>query len=170
MYANRYRSTILENVLRVIHVYERNPPNGEQKRYALCERFATYTEYIFIIGMILYGFSIVFYFSYPIVMYFGYNQYELMLPVLVPGVDRTTLKGYVVLAIVHIVFLVFAFLGSTSSDFTFTMIITNAPVFAHILDINIQELNELLRGNEKHLGQIREKFRNVLIIHQETIE
>lgn len=160
----------MNNVLRVIHVYERNSPNGEKKRFAICGRFATYTEYIFIIGMILYGLSIVFFFSYPMFMYFGFNQYELMLPLLVPGIDRTTLKGYVILAFVHIVLLIFAFLGSASIDFTFTMIITSAPVFAHILDINIQELNELLRGNEKNVGKIREKFRNVIIIHQETIE
>lgn len=87
-----------------------------------------------------------------------------------PGIDETTKTGYVIHFVFHIILNSCAFMGSTCSDFCFTMIITNVPLMANILNENIDELNEIIRDKNQDRFNAKMKFRNILLIHKEITE
>lgn len=170
MYANRYRAIILEMVLKIISIYEQNSPKSERRRLELCTKFANYTEIIFLGGMVLYTISVTTYLLPPLYIYLTEQRVELILPVFIPGVDENTDTGKVIHYTFHLTCIILAFFGSTSSDFTFTMIIINAPVMAKILGINVGELNEMMAEKKPDPLMIKFKFRNILLIYREMAE
>lgn len=63
-----------------------------------------------------------------------------------------------------------ALLASACSDFIFTLITTNVPVFADILGDNVTELNEILATRKPDMLLLKAKLRNILIMYQEIAQ
>lgn len=167
IYSVRYKDDILGMIVKVVDIYKQNSSTKAYKRYRMCLRFTLYTEYIFKCGMVLYSLSLLTYYLYPLYVFVTEKKLIPIVDLYLPGVDETTNVGYVTLAIFHIILTSCAFMGSTSSDFLFTMLISNVPLMANILSENIDELNEIV-GAEKHDRYLAKmKLRNIILIHKD---
>lgn len=155
---------------KIIDIYKQNSDIKAHNRYRMCRRFTLYTEYIFKIGMVLYTFSVFTYYLYPIYVYVTEKRLLLIVDLYLPGVDESTTSGYAIYFCFHMILTSYAFLGSSCTDFLFTMIIVNVPFMANILSENIDELNEILRTGEYDPYHAKMKFRNILLIHKEFYE
>lgn len=170
LYANRYRSEILENMLRLVDIYEKNSRNAEERRNEICVKFAFISEYIFIIIVFLYTCSGFIYIMYPTYEYVVNHRFEPILALMVPGIDHTKLSHYIFLCVFHVIITVSAVVGTIASDFPFVCMIVNVLLLSNIMKVNIKELNAMLRQKERNVTRIRAKFRNIIIIHQEITE
>lgn len=170
IYSVRYQNEILGMINKIVDIYKQNSNTKAYKRYRMCRRFTLYTEYIFKIGMVLYFVSISTFYLYPLYVYVTENEVAMIVDLYLPGVDESTIAGLVTHIIFHIILTTAAFMGSTSSDFLFTMIIINVPLMANILSENIDELNEIVRVEKHDRHHAKMKFRNILLIHKDITE
>lgn len=134
------------------------------------DRFAFYTECIFKCGFALNLSSILSYFVYPLYMYFFQGSIITLLPTYIPGIDENTITGYVIISFYHIMLLSVALVAASACDFLFTMIITNTPVMAELIAMEVQKLNELLTSEKVDVPLAKATFKNILLMHRETAE
>lgn len=133
-------------------------------------RFAFLTEIIFKFGTFLYFVSGIAFLVYPLYMYFFKGELVTINPSYLPGIDETTVKGYIMITIYHIVLLSVAVVGATASDCLFTMLIANTPVLSLLIEMEVEQLNDALASENTDKLLVKSKFRNMLFMHREMTE
>lgn len=170
IYSIRYADIIVGLVNKLIDIFKVNTTVMAHDRQAMLERYLIFTEYMFKVGLFLYAFASFGYFIYPIYSYVKFNKIVPILPSYLPFVDEDKTIGFTILTIFHLNVIVYGFLGSSCSDFSFTMVIVNVPILSKITCDNIIELNEILKEMRPNVVMIRAKLRNIILQHQEMAE
>lgn len=170
VYSIREGNIIVSLINRLIDIYKVNSNVVVYDRQQMLEQYVTFTEYLFKIGFSFYALSTMGYFLFPLYFYKTRNEINPLVPSYLPGVDENTKIGFIILFIFHLNIIAFGFIGSSCTDFNFTMIIVNVPVLANIIGDNIKELNYMLREQQPKRVMIKAKFRNMLLQHQEFLK
>lgn len=154
----------------LVDIFGANDKHPSYKRVKTLHRFVIFTENVLKYGIIAYVLALLSYFAYPIYMYLHANEIVACLPVYIPYVDETTILGYAILIVFHVISMLLAFFGSTCCDFTFTLIIMNVPAMAYLFGATIDELNEQLMAPKRAWSVIKARLRNILLQRQEVVE
>lgn len=172
MYSAFNNKIVIEIIDQFIDYYKMNAKHKSPKRQQLLQTHAFFTEVLQKGGLFLYFFAGLFYFVEPTYMFLFRNKIIPVFPVFFPYVDETTSSGYIILTMIHIVYLVTAVLGSAVTDFTFIMIIVNIPVLSNIFTDEVNELNKSLEDKEEEVDvlQVKGRFRNILFMYRKIFE
>lgn len=170
IYSIRYADIIVGLVDKLVDIYKVNSKVTAHNRQEMLERYLTFTEYLFKIGLFLYIMATSGYFIYPFYRYVKFNEIIPIIPMFLPFVNEDSTIGFSILTFFHLNAILYGLLGCACSDFSFTMIIVNVPIFSNIIGDNITELNEMLKQKRPDPVLIKAKLRNILLQHQETTE
>lgn len=78
-----------------------------------------------------------FYLINPIYSYYSKNEIIPLVPVFMIFIDETTRNGFVLLAMIHLTFMVVTVAGTAGTDFKFVMIIVNMPTCCRPFSLTI---------------------------------
>lgn len=97
------------------------------------------------------------------------GQVEPLLPIMIPGLDETTRSGWILLEILHIVWILCGLCGFIGSDMTFIMMSIYLWPLSYLFVDHFDELNEILRKSPKFADsrELRLGLRNIVRLHQE---
>lgn len=168
MYSVKYNVQITWMIYYLHDIYKVNATTKNRRRAAIFDRFAYYTEVIFMCGIILYFLSALFYFLYPIYMYLIERKVVELIPTYFPGIDENTTSGFIMLSCYHGILMVAASIGISCSDLLFTMLIANTPIMANLIEMEVEQLNDYLEVKQSDM--IKLKLRNILLMHREMTE
>ena len=122
MYSVRYADIVVNLVNKLVDIFKVNSSVKAHGRQEMLERYLTFTEYLFKIGIPLYFISTIGYFIYPAYRFIYFRDIIPILPTYLPFVDFHSYAGFIVHLIAHLHFVILAVLGSSCSDFSFTMV------------------------------------------------
>lgn len=151
-------------------IYKVNATTKNQRRAAVFGRFAYYTEVVFKCGVVLYFASMIAYFFYPFCMYLLNGEIVTLIPTYLPGIDEHTTNGYIIVSCYHILILFLSFVGLSSSDLLFTMLIANTPIMSNMIALEVKRLNDMLTSPKIDGLLMKCTFRNLLLMHREMTE
>lgn len=157
-------------VKRLIEIYKQNSVTIDLKRKNMINKFVFFTEYLFKIGVSAYLFCALPLVIVPIYFYFVEGESVQILPLYFPGINETTLFGYAIHIVLHIIYLFFGWAGSAGSDFFFALLIINVPLMSNILKDNFDELNGMLKEKKIDTWTVRGKLVNIILIYGEMTE
>lgn len=170
IYSIRYAHLIVGLVNKLIGIFRVNSKVITHGRQEMLDRYLTYTEYLFKVGIALYFFASTGYFVYPFYRYKVYNEIIPILPNYLPYVDENTNTGFIILTIFHLNLIVLGALGTACSDLSFTMVIVNVPVLGNIFTDNIKDLNDILKEKRPNLPMMKARLLNIFLQHREIAE
>lgn len=109
---------------------------------------------------------------YPIIMYFIFGETKaLMVPMVLPGIDETTLNGYLVLLVYHMASLFLCLFGQCNTDFMLVLLVMHMWPISEIFANTFNELNVALeRPGIRDTREVATHFRNICIMHKEMSE
>lgn len=166
----RHGPLIIRLIDQLVDICKANEKHQSYNRVRTLHRFVIFTENVLKYGILSYVLALLSYYAYPIYMYLQANEIVACLPVYMPYVDETTIIGYAILNVFHVICLLLGFFGSTCCDFTFTLIILNVPAMAYLFGATIDELNEQMMAPKRAWPVIRAQLRNILLQRQEVVE
>lgn len=143
--------------------------DASTNRYKILERFCPIFNLLskFVMALILSAAGSMLLF--PSLLYVYDGSVESMLPIMIPGLDETTRVGYVLLQIVHVVWLACGAFGYIGSDLTFIMLSLYSWPLCYLFIDHLKELNKQLRKTPEcsNTKQMRLFLRNIVHLHQE---
>ena len=95
--------------------------------------------------------SLLIYLAHPFYTFIFKNERNLLLNVLVPGLDHTSLYGYILVSLLHILCSALLISGSVEFDFYFYILIQNYTMCIELLDHSLQELGEMWEHNKQSI-------------------
>lgn len=157
----------------LIHViqglYEAHIESKSKERLSLLDKCALYTEYLYkgMLGIITMNTSLII--TFPFISYFILHEMECAITLFLPGIDPTTVSGYIITNIFH---LTICFLGSLvflACDFLIILLVLSPLIFAELIEMDINVMNDNLK--DKTLMKFS-KFRlqNIILMHKEVCE
>lgn len=96
-------------------------------------------------------------------MYILKDQKELMLPIYIPGIDHTTTSGYYILMLIQLFIMFLGSFGLSACDIFYSLIFSNVPIMARLIEDEVNQLNEKL---EKNSNETNHQFWTILMMHQ----
>lgn len=96
-------------------------------------------------------------------MYIFKNKKELMLPIYIPGIDQTTPSGHYILMLIQVSILFFGSIGLSACDIFYSLILSNVPIMARLIEDEVDQLNEKLEENSNVMNN---KFWTILMMHK----
>lgn len=170
IYSVKYSDRITWMINYLYDIYKVNATTKNQRRAAVFDRFAYYTEVVFKSGVVLYFASTIGYLFYPFCMYFLKGEIVTLIPTYFPGIDENTTNGYIILSCYHILLLFLSFVGISCSDLLFTMLIANTPIMSNMIELEVEQLNDILTSPKMDTLLMKSTFRNLLLMHREMTE
>lgn len=149
------------------NLYTTNKDNRIGERGRLFARYMFYTDSLFKYGSILYGLCFINYYVSTAYMFIFEHQITTIIPNFIPGIDHTTLKGYLIHLVYHTFILVLACLGLFVTDILFVILVANAPIMADLIRLEVDELNNLLTKTQQNQIEIKFRLRNLIMMHKE---
>lgn len=137
-------------------------------RQNLFQRFANYTFYLVLLGIVIYSLSILPYLVYPVAIYYIEGKLVPIVPIFIPGIDEETVSGFLILSAIHIFIIFAAAFGMASVDIFYAILLVNVPIMARLIEIECTDLNNMLREKSNNSILWKHRFKNILIMHLEA--
>lgn len=169
LYNARYSQAFLKKITFVHDLFKLHINSKSKERLHLFQRFAFYNDLIVKFAVFLYSGALLLMFLYPICAYIFEGKRALPFFVFVPGIDHTTVKGYVPILVMHLILVVLGCLGMAGCDIFYSVLIANVPIMARLLQDEVNALNVNLKQSAKGKNKWKRRFRNIILMHQETI-
>lgn len=167
MWSSKFFKELAWMVSFLFEIYKENTKSKNMKIVAMLEKITFYMDVLFKLGAAVYFGCVLLYIVYPIYVYFFEHKIMTIFPYQIPGIDPQTANGYLITTAFQLFGLITGFFGISSSDFFFSLIVLNIPVFPHIIGIQIEELNALLNKENQNVAHVRQTFFNLLLMHRE---
>lgn len=109
---------------------------------------------------------------FPLIYFITTGNLEPILPIMVPGLDRDTTKGYIGLMMVHIFWLLIGACGILATDMTYIMMSLYSWPLTHLFANHVNELNRATKES-LHCANTKEMrmfLRNIVQLHQEIVQ
>lgn len=151
---------------KIIDIYKQNEQHSSFQRRQLMYKFSIFTEMAFFIACVTYSLAGLFYFINPIYTFFWHDKFIPLLSVYIPFIDENTTSGFILLFLIHVVYIALSVIGSVSTDFLFFMMILNVPLLSIIFGDQVREFNDILRGKQVNEQMIKEKLKGILLMHR----
>lgn len=167
MYHIQYIDDLQWIIRKIQNLYKVHITTTSPDRIGYFRNFALFTEILFKVMSILYFPPILVFMSYPIYVYVTTNQLVPIIPLYVPMIDETTIVGFIILAIYHIINIILGTLGLIAIDYFMAIVITSSLIFAKLISADLQQINCDLMENDSRLMAAKARFRNIFWMHQE---
>lgn len=169
LYNARYSQAFLKKITFVHDLFKLHINSKSKERLHLFQRFAFYNDLIVKFAVFLFGGALILLFLYPICIYIFEEKRALLFFVFVPGIDHTTVKGYFLILAMHLMVAVLGAVGMAGCDIFYSVLIANVPIMARLLQDEVIALNVNLKQSAKGKNTWNHQFRNIILMHQETI-
>lgn len=109
--------------------------------------------------------------AYPLVWYLLTGEVETTLPIMLPFVDETTTKGYVICVTTQSFWVLIAGFGFLTADLTYGILTLYAWPLVDLFCDHIEGMNVALRMNRKlgETNEMKEYFYNMVQLHRDVI-
>ncbi|KAH8415839.1 hypothetical protein KR222_001917, partial [Zaprionus bogoriensis] len=87
---------------------------------------------------------------YPLYYTLVYKEKMLVMQFLVPFIDHTTDRGYLLLTVLHVVCVNLAAFGNFAGDMYLFLFITNVPLIKNIFKVKLKEFNEIAKRRDQY--------------------
>lgn len=135
------------------------------------QKFALFTEILFKVMTAVYVPPILAFLLYPIFAYLTASKVVSVLPMHhLPMINETTVIGYTVTAFHHMGCVILSALGYLAIDFFMATIITSSLIFGKLISADLEQINIDLLEKDSRLITAKARFRNILLMQQETSE
>lgn len=130
-----------------------------------------YTDLMFNFGALSYFCSYSALMINPIIIYKLSGRIDLITPCLLPGVDSTTVYGYIITTIFLFVCSSIAYVIMVCSDFGIMALLINSMALIEVFDMKFNEINDMMmkrNGCNVYSTQeqdIKYAFRNLILMH-----
>ncbi|KAH8417181.1 hypothetical protein KR222_005888, partial [Zaprionus bogoriensis] len=105
---------------------------------------------------------------YPFYHTLVYKEKMLIMQVLVPFIDHTTDRGYLLLTLLHSVCVIFASFGNFAGDMYLFLFITNVPLIKNIFKVKLKEFNEFAKRRDQY-DKMHSMLWELLAWHQQYV-
>ncbi|KAH8416947.1 hypothetical protein KR222_000184, partial [Zaprionus bogoriensis] len=105
---------------------------------------------------------------YPIYYALMYKEKMLIMQFLVPFIDHTTDRGYLLLTVIHVVCVHIACFGNFAVDMYFFLFITNVPLIKNIFKVKLKEFNEIAKQRDQY-DKMHSMLWELLALHQQYV-
>lgn len=154
----------------IFDIYKVNEKTKNAKIVRMLGLITFLMEITFKTITILYFLAFLLYCVYPIYQYFYANELTTFFTCIIPGIDPKSSGGYIVTMIYEATLMMMAYFGVISSDSYFCMIILNVPLMKHLIEIEVDQLNDLLSDKGASSLAIKIKLRNIILMYTEMKE
>lgn len=159
----------LQWIVRCIQdLYKVHSKSRSKKRIKYFQNCVFVTEMIFKVMSTLYLLSVFTFFPYPLYMYYFEHEVVTIIPIHIPFVDDTTFVGYIIVSAYQIILFVLATTGVLACDSYMAIIIVSTLIFAKLIAFDMEQIDDDLLLKDPMIT-VRSRFRNILLMHQETI-
>lgn len=134
------------------------------------EKFAVFTEVLFKLIMISFSSCSVTFLLYPFYIYFLKGELMPLMPLYLPGIDETTIIGYIILNCYLFLCAMFSIIGLGALEFLLAIIIISSLIFAKLISRELQQINIDLQEDDSTMLVAKGRFKNILLMHQEMGE
>lgn len=148
-------------------LYAANIKNESPYRRKILEMSATATEYLFYFDFLLYASSGLALNIVPVITYFIRGEIVPIVPLMIPGVDETTLRGMCITTAYHVVTVFFTCYGLAIIDLIYAIPVIHSLMVSELINDEIYQLNEYLVQSKVDRVAVKVKFRNILLMHKE---
>lgn len=114
------------------------------------------------------AFAVCFYGVYPAYLFLFKGEKELIMNILVPGINHETMIGYLVTSGVHLVASFYGVSGTMTFDFFMQISICGYSAFIVLLEESLNTLSTMWLQNKRSLKYRRAYLRNILIAFQDA--
>lgn len=166
LYNVRYAAEFCKKISFIEQLFFEHISTKSKNRLEIFKRFAFYNELIVKGGLVLYCGGVMAFFPYPIYMYICRNEMVPLMPLHTPVIDDTTPSGYITLLVIHLFLISIGVVGMSACDVFYTVMISNVPIMARLIEDETNQLNESLERNPSE-GMWKCQFRNIILMHQE---
>lgn len=167
MYNVRYSKQFITKLTFIRLLFKMHISTKSRERLELFKRFAFYNTMVVKIAILVYSGAVASFFPYPIYMYYFHNELVPLTLMYVPGVDETTISGYMFLLMFHSFLLVLTVVGMGVCDILVALCIINIPIFSRLIEDEVDQLNEILDKNMENGHMWKYRLHNLYVMHQE---
>lgn len=148
-------------------LFKMHIPTKSKERIDLFKRFGFYNTSLVKLVVLLYTGAAASFFPYPLYMYYFKDQLVPLILLYVPYVNENTASGYICLLLLHTFVLVLAVIGMGVCDILVALCIINIPIFARLIEDEVDQLNEILSKSAENARTWKYRLRNMFAMHQE---
>lgn len=112
-------------------------------------------------------FILLFFFGYPLISYFVYEEIQPIVPVYIPGIDESSTAGFIIMTTFHVIFVTFGGISFAAIDCVCVIIILGAVIYGFLIKLDANALNDELRNNGGDRISVKVRFRNILMMQRE---
>lgn len=168
-----YSIQYIEDMQWVINIiqnlYKENIKTECLERLEYFRKFALFTDYFFKILLFFYISTVSTCFVYPFFVYFTQNEVVPIMPLYVPYVDESTVIGFTIISIYHVLMVLLASFGISATDFFLAIIIISSLMFAKLITLELRQIQMDLQEKCSEI-ELKARFRNILRMHKEMCE
>lgn len=170
MYHIRYIDDLRWTINCIHKLFNVHKTSKSPERLDFFRKFALFTE-IFFKAMTTTYISFIFVFpGYLVYVYLVKGEWVPVLPIYIPGVDESTLTGYMILVAFQIIVVPLATIGLVAVEFLISILIIGSLIFAKLISLDLHQINiDLVEGSSGMLAA-RARLRNIFLMHQEMDE
>lgn len=169
MYSIQYVEDIQWVIYFIQDIYKANITTESVERSEYFRKFALFTEYFFKFILYFYLSTISTSLVYPIFVFITQNEFFPIMPLYLPYIDETTVVGFTIISIYHIILISLVSFGIVAIDFFLAIIIISSLMFAKIISLEMHEIHVDLDEKGSQIA-IKARFRNILRMHKEMCE
>lgn len=134
------------------------------------EKFASFTELLFKLMLGGFGISPFAFILYPVYMYFVNDELITIIPLYLPGIDETTVVGFIILNLYLLLISIIGSICLSALEFLMAIIIISSLIFAKIVSSELQQINTDLQDDDCGMLAMIGRFRNIFLMHQQMGE
>ena len=167
MYNCRYAEDFHWCICLIQDIYKEQVATKCRDRLVYFHKFALFTEIFFKATFASFLIAIFAFLLYPIYMYFMHDEIVPILPIYLPLIDASTVIGYTMMSLYHLIMFTLATTGFGALEFLLAIVIVNTLIFAKLISWDLQQMNVELQEGESRTLTVKLHFKNVLLMHQE---
>lgn len=174
LYNARYSAEFFQLIEFTADLFRLNLKTKSNKRQELFKIFSTCNHYLVRTGTLAYSCTIFLFLAYPVGIFCIEGKREPIIALYIPGIDETTLNGYLISTCYQAILAVLASFALAAVDIFYAILLLNVPIQSRLIEIECLDLNKLLKVDEKkkkhkkrpHIW--KQRFRNILLMHLEA--
>jgi 7tm Odorant receptor len=144
--------------------------------YKLLNTCVNVCDKVFNVNLLVFAGGFLITLSYPLIMYFVFDEKVLMITIIIPGVEPFGQYGFIIHGVCHATMAAIACTGSPAGDFYFMFNVAHIWVFVEFLRYRIERFNEWLlatqnQNHDKDWHENSKRFVNeILVEHGKLLE
>lgn len=170
MYNAKYAEDFYWTIHLIQDLYKNHAETDSRDLAEYFNKFSQFTELLLKVMIIVFLTCTAAFPSYSFYMYFVKGELMPIMPLYLPGLDETTIIGFILLNLYHFICATISAVGLSALEFLTAIIIISSLIFSKLISRDLQQINDDLEDGDSGILIIKERLRNIFLMHQELSE